>query len=360
MARPATAAVRLLTGEREPVHLATTANIALYGLQTIDGVPTEVGDRVLVKTQADARDNGIYTASEGQWFRAADARTSRTMQKGTTMHVQEGTVNAGRTFVFNTLDPVIGDTDIEVVSAGTDFPLISANTILVAKNDESGYVPATFVSITSFGASTAGSAAANTTAINAAILYAAGLRIREVFVPDGMFVSNALTNPNGVKLVGPGKILIGTLAAQVKYNSTADLYDSHYDGLEYLAAVHASLAGLNTTRASLYGDSTVVGVSVPDAQYLPNAILDRAAFSRGAYYFSTANRGVSGTYAGAILLDPGSGSKALLDADLADAGNKCLIIKYMVNDPSGWGVPAWGQIGDTVEFYAENMKNVLA
>ncbi|ESY06857.1 hypothetical protein X753_14480 [Mesorhizobium sp. LNJC399B00] len=108
MARPATAAVRLLTGEREPVRLATTGNITLYGLQTIDGVPAEVGDRVLVKNQTDARDNGIYTASEGQWFRAADARTSRTMQKGTTVHVQQGAVSADFVYVFETLDPVIG------------------------------------------------------------------------------------------------------------------------------------------------------------------------------------------------------------------------------------------------------------
>ncbi|MFB9978713.1 hypothetical protein ACFSQQ_19300 [Mesorhizobium kowhaii] len=93
MARPATAAVRLLTGEREPVRLATTGNIILSGLKTIDGVLTEVGDRVLVKNQADATTNGIYTASAGQWYRAADARTSRTMQKGTTVYVQEGTAN---------------------------------------------------------------------------------------------------------------------------------------------------------------------------------------------------------------------------------------------------------------------------
>lgn len=90
MARPATAAVRLLTGEREPVRLATTGDISLYGLPTIDGVLTNVGDRVLVKNQTDARENGIYTASSGQWYRAADARTSRTMQKGTTGACERG------------------------------------------------------------------------------------------------------------------------------------------------------------------------------------------------------------------------------------------------------------------------------
>ncbi|TIV23319.1 MAG: phage tail protein, partial [Mesorhizobium sp.] len=90
------------------MRLATTATITLYGLQTIDGVPTQVGDRVLVKDQADQTQNGIYTASEGQWFRAADARTARTMQKGTTVHVQEGAVSADRVYAFETLDPVIG------------------------------------------------------------------------------------------------------------------------------------------------------------------------------------------------------------------------------------------------------------
>ncbi|WP_292696249.1 hypothetical protein [Mesorhizobium sp.] len=112
MARSSAAAVRLLTGEREPVRLATTASIALSGLQTIDGVATEVGDRVLVKDQADQTQNGIYTVSEGRWFRAADARTGRTMQKGTTVHVQQGNASADFVFAFQTLNPVIGTDDI--------------------------------------------------------------------------------------------------------------------------------------------------------------------------------------------------------------------------------------------------------
>lgn len=117
MARPATAAVRLLTGEREPVRLATTVNLEtividgvawIQGLKIVDGVQTATGDRVLVKDQADARLNGIYTASEGYWYRAADARAGRTMQKGTTVHVQEGTVSADFVYAFQTLSPVIG------------------------------------------------------------------------------------------------------------------------------------------------------------------------------------------------------------------------------------------------------------
>ena len=115
MARPATAAVRLLTGEREPVRLATTANIDVDagGLLVIDGVQTEVGDRILLTGQTDGTENGIRTASAGQWFRAADARTAREMQKGTTVTVQEGAY-ADRTFRFISLNPVIGDTGLDI------------------------------------------------------------------------------------------------------------------------------------------------------------------------------------------------------------------------------------------------------
>ncbi|MER8409555.1 hypothetical protein [Mesorhizobium sp. M0185] len=117
MSRPATAAVRLLTGEREPVRLATTADILLHGLQAIDGVPAEIGDRVLVKDQADPTQNGIYTASEGDWFRAADARSTRTLQKGTTVHTQVGSVNADRVFEFTADEPAVGADAITVAAS---------------------------------------------------------------------------------------------------------------------------------------------------------------------------------------------------------------------------------------------------
>ncbi|RWN24173.1 SGNH/GDSL hydrolase family protein [Mesorhizobium sp.] len=115
MARPATAAVRLLTGEREPVRLATTVNVILQGLQTIDGVLAAVGDRVLVKDQIDPTQNGIYTASEGEWFRAADARTARTLQKGTTVHTQVGSANSDRMFQFTADEPAVGTDAIAII-----------------------------------------------------------------------------------------------------------------------------------------------------------------------------------------------------------------------------------------------------
>jgi hypothetical protein len=58
---------------KQPVLCATTANITLTGLQTLDGVTVVAGDRVLVKNQSTASQNGIYLASATAWSRAPDA-----------------------------------------------------------------------------------------------------------------------------------------------------------------------------------------------------------------------------------------------------------------------------------------------
>ena len=60
---------------KQPCAVATLANITLSGLQTIDGYTTLAGDRVLVKNQGTAANNGIYLAASGAWTRALDADT---------------------------------------------------------------------------------------------------------------------------------------------------------------------------------------------------------------------------------------------------------------------------------------------
>lgn len=57
---------------KQAVKCATTANITLSGLQTIDGYTTLAGDRVLVKNQSATADNGIYIAASGAWTRSTD------------------------------------------------------------------------------------------------------------------------------------------------------------------------------------------------------------------------------------------------------------------------------------------------
>jgi hypothetical protein len=54
------------------VKAATTASITLSGAQTIDGVSVVANDRVLVKNQSTASQNGVYVAQSGAWTRALD------------------------------------------------------------------------------------------------------------------------------------------------------------------------------------------------------------------------------------------------------------------------------------------------
>lgn len=91
---------------KQNVRIAPSGNIALQGLQTLDGVSLKRGDRVLVKDQLDPITNGIYRVKEGVWNRAADADTSFKVTTGMTILVMEGS-NALKQFVLTTPDPII-------------------------------------------------------------------------------------------------------------------------------------------------------------------------------------------------------------------------------------------------------------
>lgn len=86
-------------------RVATTANITLSGTQTIDGVAVVAGDRVLVKDQSTASQNGIYVVAAGAWTRAADADASAEIASAI-VAIDEGTANAGElwTNTFKTTD----------------------------------------------------------------------------------------------------------------------------------------------------------------------------------------------------------------------------------------------------------------
>jgi hypothetical protein len=58
---------------KQPCVAGTVGNITLSGLQTIDGHAVVAGDRVLVKDQSNAANNGIYIASASAWTRSSDA-----------------------------------------------------------------------------------------------------------------------------------------------------------------------------------------------------------------------------------------------------------------------------------------------
>lgn len=111
---------------RPSVRAATTANITLSGAQTIDGVSIIAGDRVLVKNQSTASQNGVYVCAAGSWTRATDADAWAELV-GQVVVTEEGstqldtpyicTVNAGGTIgstsvTWTTLPSAIADSSI--------------------------------------------------------------------------------------------------------------------------------------------------------------------------------------------------------------------------------------------------------
>lgn len=79
---------------------ATTANITLSAPQTIDGIAVVAGDRVLVKNQSTAAQNGIYVVAAGAWTRAADA-DAWTELPGAYLFIEKGTINADTGWACN-------------------------------------------------------------------------------------------------------------------------------------------------------------------------------------------------------------------------------------------------------------------
>jgi hypothetical protein len=92
---------------KQSVRAATTAPILLAsGLEngdTIDGVTLATGDRVLVKDQSTASENGIYVVqASGAAVRATDFDSNAEVTSGAFTFVEEGTANADSGFVLST------------------------------------------------------------------------------------------------------------------------------------------------------------------------------------------------------------------------------------------------------------------
>jgi hypothetical protein len=98
---------------KESCKIATTANITLSGTQTIDGVAIAADQRVLVKDQSTATQNGIYLCKAGAWARSSDFAAGSS-EAGAFTFVEEGTVNADNGFVCtnNAGSDVVGTADI--------------------------------------------------------------------------------------------------------------------------------------------------------------------------------------------------------------------------------------------------------
>jgi hypothetical protein len=108
---------------KEPVRVATTANGTLASAfengDSVDGVTLATGDRILLKNQSSASENGIYTVNaSGAPTRASDADGGAELL-GAAVAVTEGTANADTVWLCTANATIsVGSTSLPWVKIG--------------------------------------------------------------------------------------------------------------------------------------------------------------------------------------------------------------------------------------------------
>ena len=118
---------------KAPVRVATTTSGTLASAfasgQSIDGITLATGDRILIKNQASAAENGIYTINaSGAPSRAVDADTNGELAPGISVSVTEGTVNADKVYM------IISDAAITIGVTAQSWGQLSGGTTYSGAN----------------------------------------------------------------------------------------------------------------------------------------------------------------------------------------------------------------------------------
>lgn len=193
-------------GVKKPCRVATTASITLSGLQSIDGVTVAEDDRVLVRTQSDSTQNGIYVAATSTWSRALDFDGNTDFVTGTLIPIASGTLYGGQIFRVTSADPQdVGTNAItfDLIDQATSPALTS---VASATTTDLGAVLADAITIT--GTTTISSF--GTSADTGAIKF--------------LYFSGALTLTHGANLQIPGNQSISVAAgdrAIVRYDGSS-------------------------------------------------------------------------------------------------------------------------------------------
>lgn len=213
------------------VVAATTANITLSGLQTIDTVTVASGERVLVKDQAVASENGIYLASTGAWTRALDFNGNRDVVNGTLVL----DTNSLNFFRVTTTNPItIGTSSLTFATVNGAFTgTYLANAIGAVSRSLQGWQDEQRISVKNFAAAGDGTTD-DTTAIQAAIDHAATTTGGTVYFPQGDYkiTSTLVISESNIRLVGEGSggVFLSSKADQRTNAATRILWDSMVTG----------------------------------------------------------------------------------------------------------------------------------
>ncbi len=125
------AAIEALQGNQQGgtiiAQRATTADHGLSVLGAVDGAAPLAGQIILVKSQADDTQNGLYVAAAGAWSRLTDSTGAGVLKPGLLVQVVAGTANADLLFELSSPDTAITE-GVSSVAFTTSVTAALANT----------------------------------------------------------------------------------------------------------------------------------------------------------------------------------------------------------------------------------------
>jgi hypothetical protein len=201
---------------KQVCQCATTANITLSGLQTIDGYTTLAGDRVLVKNQTLQQNNGIYIAASGAWTRSLDMNVWSEVPGAYTVIIN-GLTNGNTGWVSTSASTgTIGTTPITFVQFSGNATYFAGTGLSLSSNTFS--ITNTTVTAGSYGsASNTLSATVNAqgqlTALSAQAISIAPSQINATIPNSGLTNSSITVNGNVIALGGTATITANTTNA---------------------------------------------------------------------------------------------------------------------------------------------------
>jgi len=192
---------------KQAVKCATTVNITLSGLQTIDTYTTLAGDRVLVKNQGTSSENGIWIASASAWTRSTDMDVWAEVP-GAYMVVLFGLVNQNTGWVSTSADTgTINVTPITFVQFSASGSYTAGTGLTLLGNQFN--ITNTGVTAASYGSASQSLSATVNAQGQLTSLSAQSISIGASQVTSGTFASSLLSG-SYTGITGVGTLTAGT------------------------------------------------------------------------------------------------------------------------------------------------------